>query len=458
MSTSATSAGNIRANGDLAKRPGEPILKSVSEQPEPIKENPMKITNVRSILTAPDGIPLVVVKVETDQPGLYGWGCATFTLRPTLAAKAVDDYLAPLLKGRDPANIEDLWHLMYVNAYWRNGPVLNNAISGVDMALWDIKGKVANLPVYDLLGGKCREAALVYRHVDGRDPQEVLDNILKYQAEGVRAMRLQMGGYGGRVQDITADNALPSLAAPQTTYRMKAMDHLNSQFPGAYYDPDAYARSIPPLFEYVRSQIGFDLLLVHDIHERLAPIDAIRLAKALEPYRLFFLEDPFAPDQIEWFRRLREQCAIPIAMGELHNNPLEWRPLIIEQTIDFIRAHLSQLGGLTPARKLAGLGEAFGVRTAWHGPGDVSPIGHAANLHLDLACHNFGIQEVINFGEPLYEVFPGTPELRRGYLWANAKPGFGIDVDEVKAAKYPISIPPIEWTQSRWPDGTLWTP
>ena len=418
----------------------------------------MRITKVRSILTAPDGIALVVVKVETDQDGLYGLGCATFTQRATVVAKAVDDYLDPLLQGRDPSNIEDLWHMMYVNSYWRNSGVLNNAISGVDMALWDIKGKVANMPVYGLLGGKCREAAMVYRHADGRDPQEVLENVIKYQEQGYLAVRCQMGGYGGRVKDITAATAVPSKDAPQATHRMKTLDRPNSAFPGAYYDADAYARSIPPLFEYVRSKIGFDLFLLHDIHERIAPIDAIRMAKALEPYRLFFLEDPLAPDQIEWFRRLREQTATPIAMGELHNNPLEWRPLIAEQLIDFIRTHITQIGGLSPARKLAALCEAFGVRTAWHGPGDVSPIGHMANLHLDLACHNFGIQEVINFSEALYEVFPGTPTLHGGYVWANDKPGWGVDIDETAAAKYPIEVKTIEWTQSRWPDGTLWTP
>jgi mannonate dehydratase len=418
----------------------------------------MKITKVKSILTAPEGIALVVVKVETDQPGLYGLGCATFTQRPTLVAKAVDEYLDPLLRGRDPANIEDLWKVMYVNAYWRNGPVLNNAISGIDMALWDIKGKTANMPVYDLLGGKCREAAMVYRHADGRDPQEVLDNILRYKEDGYQAVRCQMGGYGGRVKEITDDTVQPGKAAPQATHRMQLMDRLNSNFPGAYYDPDWYARSVVELFDYVRDEIGYDLFLLHDIHERLAPIDAIRLAKALEPYRLFFLEDPLAPDQIEWFRRLRDQTATPIAMGELHNHPLEWRSLITEELIDFIRAHISQLGGLTPARKLAALCEAFGVRTAWHGPGDVSPVGHAANLQLDLVCHNFGIQEVINFSEVLYDVFPGTPELRGGHLWGNDQPGLGIDIDEAKAARYPIEIPPIQWTQSRWPDGTLWTP
>jgi mannonate dehydratase len=418
----------------------------------------MKITKVKSILTAPEGIALVVVKVETDQPGLYGLGCATFTQRPTLVANAVDEYLDPLLQDRDPANIEDLWKLMYVNAYWRNGPVLNNAISGVDMALWDIKGKAANMPVYDLLGGKCREAAMVYRHADGRDPQEVLNNVLRYKEDGYLAVRCQMGGYGGRVKEITDETVQPGKASPQATHRIDMMDRLNSSFPGAYYDPDWYARSVVEMFDYVRDKIGFDLFLLHDIHERLAPIEAIRLAKALEPYRLFFLEDPLAPDQIGWFRRLRGQTATPIAMGELHNHPLEWRSLITEELIDFIRTHISQIGGITPARKLAALCEAFGVRTAWHGPGDVSPIGHAANLHLDLACHNFGIQEVINFSEPLFEVFPGTPELKGGYLWGNDQPGLGIDIDETKAAQYPIAIPPIQWTQSRWPDGTLWTP
>lgn len=404
----------------------------------------MKITKVKAILTAPAGIALVVVKVETDQAGLYGLGCATFTQRPTLVAQAVDEYLDPLLRGRDPGRIEDLWHMMYVNSYWRNGPVLNNAISGVDMALWDIKGKVANMPVYDLLGGKCREAAMVYRHADGREPQEVLENVIRYQEEGYLAVRCQLGGYGGWVKKAPGQENVTA--------------ELQRHFPGAYYDPDWYARSVVDLFTYIRGELGFNLFLLHDIHERLAPIDSIRLAKALEPYRLFFLEDPLAPEQIEWFRRLREQCATPIAMGELHNHPLEWRPLIVEQLIDFIRAHISQLGGLTPARKLAALCETFGIRTAWHGPGDVSPLGHAANLHLDLACHNFGIQEVIDFGESLYEVFPGTPELRDGYVWANDKPGWGVDLNEEKAAAYPITLAPIGWTQSRWPDGTLWTP
>ena len=398
----------------------------------------MKITRVKATLTAPSGIALVVVKVETDQPGLYGLGCATFTQRCTLVAQAVDEYLDPLLRGRDPANIEDLWRLTHHNSSWRWGPVLNSANSGVDQALWDLKGKVTGQPVYELLGGKCRPAAMIYRHADGRTPDEVLDNVQKFQAQGLLAVRCQMGGYGGRFNDSA---------------------ELTHNFPGAYYDPDRYARSVVDLFDHVRAEIGYDLHLLHDIHERLAPIDAIRLAKDLEPHRLFFLEDPLAPDQVEWFRRLRQQTTTPIAMGELHTHPLEWRPLVSEQLIDFIRAHVSVIGGLTPARKLAALCESFGVRTAWHGPGDVSPIGHAANLHLDLACHNFGIQEVVEFDDATRAVFPGAPEIRGGHVWANDRPGFGVDLDEAEAAKYPVTVaPPIQWTQPRWPDGTLWTP
>lgn len=396
----------------------------------------MKITKVRAIITAPEGIGLVIVRVDTDVPGLYGLGCGTFTWRCTLVEQAVNEYLDPLLRGRDPSNIEDLWNLMLVNSYWRNGPTLNNAISGVDIALWDLKGKAAGVPVYDLLGGKCRPAAMYYRHADGRDPQEVLDNVLRYQAEGALVVRCQLNGYGGKIQP-----------------------KWEGDFPGMYYNPDVYARSVPKLFDYLRSKIGFDLFLLHDVHERLAPIDTMRLAKELEPYRLFFLEDPLAPEQVEWFRRLRDVSATPIAMGEQHVNPVEWRPLIVEQLIDFVRAHITSIGGLTPALKMAKLAEAYGVRTAWQGPGDVSPLGHAANLHLDLACHNFGVQEVHVFAEQTREIFSGLPELRDGHVWSNGLPGFGIEMDEAKAAKYPLpALKPIEWTQARWPDGTVWTP
>ncbi len=394
---------------------------------------PITIRDVRVILTAPSQIRLVIVKVETSEPGLYGLGCATFTQRHLTVRSAVEDFLKPFLIGKDVQRIEDLWQTMMVNPYWRNGPVLNNAISGVDIALWDIKGKLAGMPVYQLLGGKCREAAAVYRHADGRDETEVLANVRAYMEQGLHYIRCQMGGYGGKA-------ALRP--GPE-----------NAQ-PGVYFDPDAYARSIPRLFEHLRSHLGYEVELLHDIHERLVPIEAIRLAKQLEPYRLFFLEDPLPPEQNGWFSMLRQQCATPIAMGELFNNPQEWVPLITNRLIDFIRVHISQIGGLTPAKKLATLCETFGVRTAWHGPGDTSPVGHAANLHLDLCSPNFGIQEWTGFSEAEQAVFPGCPQVRNGYMYPNDQPGLGIDLDEAEAAKYPCFDGPPEWTLTRTPDGT----
>ncbi|QHW29825.1 starvation-sensing protein RspA [Paenibacillus rhizovicinus] len=393
----------------------------------------LTIRDVKVILTAPEGINLVVVKIETSEPGLYGLGCATFTQRYLAVATAIEQYLKPFLIGKDPHRIEDIWQSAMVSSYWRNGPVLNNALSGIDMALWDIKGKTAGLPVYQLLGGKCREAAAVYRHADGRDEREVEDNVRKFMEQGLRYIRVQMGGYGGRGHQLhQPDNALP----------------------GAYFDPGAYLRSVPRMFEHIRSAVGPEIELLHDIHERLVPIEAVRLARQLEEYRLFFLEDPLAPEQLDWFETLRSQTSTPIAMGELFTHPREWTPLIQNRLIDFIRCHISAIGGLTPAKKLATLCEAFSVRTAWHGPGDVSPVGHAANLHLDVSSINFGIQEWYGFSEKIQDVFPGCPELRNGYAYPNDKPGFGIDIDEKKAADYPCHNRLPEWTLARTPDGT----
>src|SRR5258708_9140198 len=395
------------------------------------------IQDVQVITTQPTSQRLVFVKFITSDPGLYGWGCATFTQRFQAVQAAVENHLKPFLIGQEVNRIEDIWQLLMVNGYWRNGPVLNNAISGVDMALWDIKGKLAGMPVYQLLGGKCREAAAVYRHADGRDEMEVEERVQALVEEGYRYIRCQLGGYGGKgSRPPSPEEALP----------------------GAYFDPAAYARSISHLFASLRDHFGSELELLHDIHERLQPIDAIRLAKQLEPYRLFFLEDPLPPEQSGWLEQLRQQCAVPIALGELFNHPQEWVPLISARLIDFIRVHLSQIGGFTPARKLAILCETFGVRTAWHGPGDTSPVGHAANLHLDLSSHNFGIQEWPGFSEAVYEVFPGCPQVRNGYLYPNEQPGLGIDLDEKQAARYPCTDGPPTWTLARAPDGTATWP
>jgi mannonate dehydratase len=387
---------------------------------------------VQTIMTQPAGARLIVVKVITSEPGLYGLGCATFTQRFHAVHAALEKHLKPFLIGRDVSRIEEIWQMSMVHGYWRNGPVLNNAISGVDMALWDIKGKQAGMPVYQLLGGKCREAAAAYAHANGRDPQEVAENVRQFISQGYRFVRVQMGGYGGKGAKIVKPDGAPD---------------------GAYFDPRDYARQMLRMMEHVRTDVGKEVELLHDVHERLRPIEAVQFAKDVEPFKLFFLEDILAPEDLEWFQRIRQQCATPIAMGELFNHPREWQPLIAGKLIDFLRMHVSQMGGITPARNVAAFAQMYGIRTAWHGPGDVSPVGHAANLHLDLWAPNFGVQEWCRFPELVYEMFPGTPEVRDGYMYPNDKPGLGVDVDEQLAAKYPCKDEVEWWTQTRLPDG-----
>lgn len=413
----------------------------------------VKIRNIRVICTAPEGINLVVVKVETSEPGLYGLGCATFAYRHLTVKHLVETYFAPLLIGRDVECIEDTWQLLHQNGYWRNGPIENNAISGIDMALWDIKGKMANMPLYQLFGGKVREGVPVYRHADGRDLSELCENIERFHEMGIQTIRCQCGGYGGEGYGQTPATA-PEGARP-----------------GVYLDSQKYIRDTVKLFEGIRSRLGDEIQLVHDVHERIAPTEAIQLAKELEPFHLFFLEDPVPLEQTEWLRRLRQQSCIPVAQGELFNNFAEWRTLITEHLIDYIRVHISQVGGITPARKLQIFAEQFGVRTAWHGPGDMSPVAHAANVHIDLAAPNFGVQEWSGIEPPnfviqklreqhgaLLEVFDGLPEFRNGYVYANDRPGLGVDLDEKKAALYPCTAETTTWTQTRRRDGSLQTP
>jgi mannonate dehydratase len=394
---------------------------------------PVTIEDVRIILTQPGRSRLAVVKVITSEPGLYGLGCATFTQRIHAVAAALEHHLKPFLIGRDVARIEDTWQQAMVHGYWRNGPVLNNAVSGVDQALWDIKGKQAGMPVHDLLGGKCREAAHVYVHADGTSPGEVADRVAAYREAGYRYVRVQQGLYGGAASDTPPPRGALS---------------------GAYFDPGRYRRDTLAMIDHVRATFGHEVELLHDVHERLNPADAVQFAKDLESYRLFFLEDLLAPEDLAWFHRVRSQCATPLAMGELFNHPSEWRTVIEQHLVDFVRMHMSQMGGITPARKVADLAHLHGIRTAWHGPGDTSPVGHAANLHLDLWSPAFGVQEWYQPSELEYEMFPGLPVVEDGYLYGNGLPGLGIDLDEDLARRYPVEDVVEEWTQTRLPDGT----
>ena len=402
----------------------------------------VKITKVRAILTAPYGINLVIVKVETNQDGLYGLGCATFTQRAHTVVSAIDEYLDPFCKGKNVSNIEDMWQTAYQSSYWRNGPVLNNALSGLDQALWDIKGKMAGMPVYDLLGGKVRFAVDTYTHASGRSVSEVIDSVAKYKEEGYRNIRIQLGGYGST--HLTTD----------PDWKKAGFGSQNDQT----LDPQAYKRGTIEMFKKVREKFGDDLELLHDVHERLQPMDVIDMIKKVEEYRPFFIEDPFSPENIGWFELLRENTSVPIAMGELFNSPHEWLEPMKNRLYDYIRIHISQIGGITPAMKVARLGEWFNVRTAWHGPGDTSPVGHAANAHIDYAIWNFGIQEAAKVirspDDKVLEVFPGMPTVANGYMSVNEAPGLGIDIDEKLAKKYPPVKYNYNWTQLRGKDGT----
>ena len=430
----------IAASGTLALVPR--VIRAEEQTSQATKGMPApRIKDVSVIECAPAGVRLTVVKITTDQDGLYGYGCATFTQRADLVRPAVEKYLKPFLLGKATDRIEDIWQSCYDSSYWKNGPVLNNAISGIDQALWDIKGRQAGMPVYQLAGGKCREAADCYAHASGDDFEDVVADAKKYIAQGFRNVRVQVG--------------LPGMAGYGSS-------HKDAARPPALHDKPLFDRELQvrrglKLLETCRRELGDEIQLLHDMHERLTPNEAVRFCKEAEQYHMFFLEDPLSPEDLGYFRQIRENCATPIAMGELFNSPHEWEPLISEQLIDYIRVHVSQTGGFSPARKIAILAEQFGVKTAWHGPGDVSPIGHMANVTLDLVSYNFGIQEYSPFNERTQSIFHGCPEMRDGYLWASEKPGWGIEIDEKEAAKAPFRNDPLNggWGEVRLRDGTV---
>lgn len=413
-------------------------------QPWPARDD-VRITGVRAITTAPEGIPLVVVRIDTSEPGLYGLGCATFTQRWRAVRTYVEDHLARVLIGRYPGDIEDLVRLAGFSGYWRGGPVTNNAISGVDQALWDIAGKRAGMPVYELLGGKVRAATDTYAHASGSTITETIDNAQELVAAGWRHVRLQAstpggGGYG----------------SPQVPGEYPDSPYANG------WSARDYLRRVPELFAAAREALPANIELLHDVHSRLTPKEAILLARSLEPYGLFFLEDVLAP---EYWDRLPEVCRaspVPIAVGELATSLSDAVRLVRDGGVDFIRCHISDIGGLTAARKLAAVAELSGVRTAWHGPGDTSPIGAAANVALGVSSPAFGIQEGHQYGDAIHEVFPGTLRIDRGWLRPNEEPGWGIEADEDAAARFPAEEAPHDhdaWAAGvRRIDGALEAP
>lgn len=411
-------------------------------QPWPVRDD-LRIRSVRTIVTAPEGIPLVVVRIDTTEPGLYGLGCATFTQRWPAVRAYVDEHWERLLVGRYPGDIGDLTRLAAYSGYWRGGPVTNNAISGIDQALWDIAGKRAGMPVYELLGGKVRAAADTYLHAGGRHIDDTIRLAEELIERGQRHVRLQVstpggGGYG----------------APR----------LSTEYPDAPYrdgwSARDYLRRTPDLFAAARETLPPNVELLHDVHSRLTPKEAVVLARALEPYGLFFLEDVLPPEHWDRLPEVRAASPVPLAVGELTTSLTDAVRLVRDGGVDFIRCHVSDIGGLTPARKLADLAELCGVRTAWHGPGDTSPIGAAANVALDVTSAAFGIQEGHVYAEATHEVFPGTLRIVDGWLYPNDTPGWGIDVDLDAAAAYPPELSRYDaWVAGvRRPDGALEAP
>jgi mannonate dehydratase len=383
----------------------------------------LKIVSAKVIVTSP-GRNFVTLKIETSD-GVTGLGDATLSGRELAVTSYLNDHLVPCLIGRDAHAIEDTWQYFYRGAYWRRGPVTMAAIAAVDMALWDIKAKVAGLPLYQLLGGKSRDGAMVYTHANGASIEEALDEAQKYIAKGYKAVRLQAG--------------VPGLKA---TYGVgkggKPYDPADSDIPSEYsWSSEKYLRSVPELFRRAREVLGWDVHLLHDVHHRLTPIEAGRLGKELEPYRLFWLEDAVTAENQANFRLIRQHTVTPLAVGEVFNSIWDCKQLIEEQLIDYIRATVVHAGGITHLRRIAALADLYNVRTGCHGATDLSPVCMAAALHFDVSIPNFGIQEWMHHAEVTDEVFQRTYSYNDGALHPGEGPGLGVEIDEKLAAKYP---------------------
>ena len=379
----------------------------------------MKITDVRVFVTRPTGMNYVVIKILTDE-GVYGVGEGSLNGSEIVVARYLE-HIKELLIGHDPHNIEDLWHLIYRSGYWRSGPVFKAALSAIDFALWDIKGKIANLPVYQLLGGASRKGVKVYGHAGGRDVKEIEDSVRSFLERGFKIVRCQSGDYGG-------------------SGRLDYEPPIRDGVPGtAIFEPAGYLLETPRMFEHLRNALGMEVELCHDVHEQLTPTEAAWLAKQLEPYRLFFLEDPVMPEEREGLRQIRQSCTTHIAIGELFTDRDECMLLFQERLIDYIRIAPLHVGGITEARKIMVLAEPFSVKSAFHGAADLGPISQAAALHLQMVIPNFGVQEWTDFGsnERLCELFPTPCKLQDGYAYPSDAPGLGIDFNEELAKQFP---------------------
>ena len=398
-----------------------------------------KITAARVIVSCPDR-NFVTLKIETES-GVHGLGDATVNGRELAVVSYLSDHVVPCLIGRDAHRIGDIWEFLYKGAYWRRGPITMAAIGAVDMALWDIKGKLAGMPVYQLLGGAAREKVMVYGHASGKDHEETLDNAAWFADQGYRAIRIQSGVPGMKsTYGVSKDRRFYEPAE-------KGLPVEN------LWSSEKYLRSVSPLFQAARDRLGWDVHLLHDVHHRLTPIEAGRLGRDLEPFRPFWLEDATPAENPEGFRLIRQHTTTPLAVGEIFNTIHDARTLIEEQLIDYIRTAVVHAGGLTHLWRIAALAELYQVRTGCHGATDLSPVTLAAALHFDLSVPNFGVQEYMVHTELTDEVFPHAYSFEEGFMHPGDEPGLGVDIDETLAAKHPYerAYLPV----NRLEDGTM---
>jgi mannonate dehydratase len=400
----------------------------------------MKITNARVIVCCP-GRNFVTLRIETDQ-GLTGLGDATLNGRELAVVSYLKDHVVPCLIGRDAHRIEDIWQYLYKGAYWRRGPVTMAAVAAVDTALWDLKAKAAALPLYQLLGGKSRAACMVYGHAQGRDLEETCDSVAAHIDQGYRAIRAQSG--------------IPGIEKAYGIAKGKFYEPAEKGLPAeTHWSTERYLDFTPKLFERLREKFGFEHHLLHDVHHRLTPIEAARLGKALEPYRLFWMEDPTPAENQEAFRLIRQHTVTPLAVGEVFNAIYDAKDLIQNQLIDYIRMSVTHAGGISHLRKIAALSELHQIRTGCHGATDLSPICMGAALHFGISIANFGIQEHMPHAPETDAVFPHAYSFERGYMHPGEAPGHGVTIDEALAAKFPYD--PAYLPVARLEDGTLWS-
>ena len=399
----------------------------------------MKIVDARVIVTCP-GRNFVTLKIVTDD-GFTGVGDATLNGRELAVASYLSDHVVPLLIGRDAARIEDTWQCLYKGAYWRRGPVTMSAIAAVDTALWDIKGKQAGMPVYQMLGGRSREGVTVYGHANGATVDDVLAEVERYVGMSYRAVRVQCG--------------VPGLA---TTYGVSTdklfYEPADGTLPSqTQWSTERYLAHVPGVFARVREEFGPHLRLLHDVHHRLTPIEAARLGKSLEPYALTWMEDPVPAELQEGFRLIRQHTTTPIAVGEVFNSVWDCQQLIAEQLIDYIRTTVVHAGGITHLRRIFDLAALHHVRSGSHGATDLSPVCMAAALQLDVSIPNFGLQEYMRHTDDTDRVFPHAYRYADGYLHPGEEPGLGVDIDEKAAAEFPYA--PAYLPVNRLEDGTM---